>query len=68
MKTVKAWSGVEMDEIAASVVEDLRREREKETAATETAVHDCVECLTEDCDCGGNDLACNFCSECLSPL
>jgi hypothetical protein len=26
--------------------------------------HQCVECLREDCECGGSELACNFCFEC----
>lgn len=30
----------------------------------EPAPHICVECLEDDCDCGGSELACNGCAEC----
>jgi hypothetical protein len=36
----------------------------RERFSVEPKEHDCVECLQEDCDCGGSKMACNFCSEC----
>lgn len=30
--------------------------------------HICCECLEEDCDCGGSELACNMCSECQARM
>lgn len=30
--------------------------------------HICVECLEDDCDCGGSELACNGCSECQARI
>lgn len=37
---------------------------EAESYRVDPAEHICVECLEDDCDCGGSELACNGCSEC----